>query len=212
MQRPYFCKKPDLTISTSQSSSHRCPSQARDSGWMASPPEMPLGIPSAAQGQPPGAQHRLCPSSLSSHLLLLLLHPHVPLHGQGRRESFSPPSTVKQLSCTPSGPFPGSYERHRPPRGGASPGGGPCKVHSRPYGLPPSIPSPGFASRQLAQPASRPSGHCHPHLLRMAPELTLSLSDLCLGHRTRAEARSELFHCLLSSRAARADRRGRSLP
>lgn len=48
---------------------------------MASPPEMSSGIPSAAQGQPTGAQCCPCPSSPTSHLLLL--HPCVHLHGQG---------------------------------------------------------------------------------------------------------------------------------
>ena len=78
MQGPYFCRKPELA-----GSSHRCPLQAiaRDHGWTASPPEMSSGIPSAAQGQPPGAQCCPCPSSPTSHLL----HPCVPLHGQGGR-------------------------------------------------------------------------------------------------------------------------------
>lgn len=44
------------------------------------------------------------------------------------------------------------------------------------------------------------------------PNCTLSLSALCPGNRTRAGAPKELFHHLLSSHAARADRRGRSLP
>lgn len=84
-QGPHSCRKPEVASSTSRRSSHRRPSHAtsRDHGRTASPPEMSSGIPSTAQGQPPGAQCCPCPSSPSSHLLLL--HPHVPLHGQGGR-------------------------------------------------------------------------------------------------------------------------------
>lgn len=97
-QEPYFCREPELTGSTPQSSSHHCPSQAtaRDRGWMASLPEMSSGIPSAAQGQPPGAQCCPCPSLPSSHLL----HPCAPLHAQGQQGQALSPAAERQSSRT----------------------------------------------------------------------------------------------------------------
>jgi len=169
-----------------------------------------LRQPSTAQGQPPGAQW---PSSPSSHLLLL--HPCVPLHGQGR----SAPGAAGQCSCALSGPFLGSCQRHPPPRGGPSPGHGPCKVHGDPckvhscaYGLS----SPTACPAQGLQAGSLPSLRAeHPGTVTFPwwpPNRTPSLADVCSGHRRRAGAPSQLFPSLLPSLAAWADRRGRSSP
>lgn len=173
MQGPYFYRTPELASSTSQSRSHRCPlrAAARDHGWMASPPEMSSGIPSAAQGQPTGAQCCPCPSSPTSHLLLL--HPCVHLHGQGGGAGHD-----LLLALQDSAPVPLQDPSLGPTRGTDHPEVKPAPSVARARCMvtltgaaPTCIPSPGFAGRQLAQAARQPSGHGHPRLLRVVPEL-----------------------------------------
>lgn len=197
MQGPYFYRKPELASSTSQSRSHRCPLRAAagDHGWMASPPEKSSGIPSAAQGQPTGAQCCPCPSSPTSHLLLL--HPCVPLHGQGGGAGHD-----LLLALQDSAPVPLQDPSLGPTRGTDHPEGKPAPSVARArctvalMGAAPTLapPAQGWQAGSLPSLHTSLQGTVTLACSGWSPNCTASLSGLCLGHGTRAGAPNELFH------------------